>query len=603
MEFRILGSLEVLDDDGRALALRGRRLRTVLAILLLRANETVTIDRLVDELWPEDPPATATKVIQNLVSQLRKSVGERLETIGQSYRLHVAPDELDLTRFQRIVQDAKRSRDDGDAAAAAAGLADALSLWRGPPLADLDSDRFARHARVWLEELRLSALEERVAAELDLGRDGELIGELEQLLAEAPLRERLRAQLMVALYRAGRQAEALDVYRDGRTLLVEQLGLEPSEELQRLEQAILRHDEGLEPPSPEPATAPRAYGRPGVTRRRGRRRGLATLGALLVLAAIAAAALELARTRESTPIAVPPDSIAVVDARSGRVVDAIAVGARPVAVSLGAGAAWVANADDGTVSRIDLHTRDAVKTIGVGAPVADVAVGGGYVWLVTGSEGGLVKIDPRTDTIVETRTLGKRDGLIRSGAYSVAFGGGALWVGAGRGRLLRVDPRTLRFRTVLTRAWPPADVGVAQADVWTTFGSGETLRLDAATGEPTGRVGEPPDAVSLAVRGAWVWVGQRGRWGDRPGGAVWQIAADTLTVRRTIATGSAGILEPIALATDGRSVWVAGGPSGVLGEIDARTGALVRSVSLGGDLLDVASDGDAAWIAVAAAAG
>ena len=247
-EFRILGPLEVSDETG-PLLLGGLKQRAVLALLLLEAGRVVSVDRLVDALWGEQPPRTAVTSLQNFVSQLRKTLGaELLETKPPGYRLNVRPGELDLDRFRTLVEEA-RTREPLERAEK---LGEALALWRGPPLADFAFEAFAQPHIVHLEELRLATLEERVQADLDGARHGDLVGELEGLVDEHPVRERLRAQYMLALYRSGRQAEALQAYQAGRGILVEQLGIEPSRELQQLHGAILRQEAGLKAPDAAP---------------------------------------------------------------------------------------------------------------------------------------------------------------------------------------------------------------------------------------------------------------------------------------------------------------------------------------------------------------
>jgi DNA-binding SARP family transcriptional activator len=236
MEFRILGPLEVV-DEGQPVALGGARQRSLLAILLTRANEVVSTDRLIDELWGEQPPRAAGNTVQYYVSQLRKALGtDRIVTRPPGYRIRVEPGELDLERFEALVE-----------SGGAAELREALRLWRGQALADFADETFAQPEITRLEELRLAALEKRIDADLARGRHAELVGELDALTAEHPLRERLRQQLMLALYRSGRQAEALAAYQSARRTLVEQLGLQPSPALQELELAILRHDSSLAP--------------------------------------------------------------------------------------------------------------------------------------------------------------------------------------------------------------------------------------------------------------------------------------------------------------------------------------------------------------------
>src|SRR6266540_2810589 len=218
-DFRILGPLEVSDETG-PLLLGGQKQRAVLALLLLEPGRVVSTDRLIDALWGENPPRTAPTSLQNFISQLRKTLGpEVLETKSPGYRLRVRPGELDLDRFRVLVETARTA----GPAERAEKLRHALALWRGPALADFTFEAFAQPHIVHLEELRVGALEERVEAELETGLDADLIGELEVLVEEFPLRERLRGQYMLALYRSGRQAEALQAYQEGRRILFEQV--------------------------------------------------------------------------------------------------------------------------------------------------------------------------------------------------------------------------------------------------------------------------------------------------------------------------------------------------------------------------------------------
>jgi DNA-binding SARP family transcriptional activator/DNA-binding CsgD family transcriptional regulator len=241
MEFRVLGPLEAR-DSGQVVPLGAGKQRSLLGVLLLHANEAVSVDRLVDELWGERPPARAPKLVQGYVSELRKLLGaDRLVTRRPGYLVRVEPSELDFVEFERLVTRARNEPSDG----AARRLREALALWRGPALADVRLEGVAVSEAERLNELRLTALLDRIDADLALGRHEELVGELEALIAEHPLRERLRGQLMLALYRAGRQAEALHAYRRTRTVLTEELGIDPSVELQSLERAILNQDPKL----------------------------------------------------------------------------------------------------------------------------------------------------------------------------------------------------------------------------------------------------------------------------------------------------------------------------------------------------------------------
>jgi predicted ATPase/DNA-binding SARP family transcriptional activator len=266
LEFRILGPLEVCGEDGPPLSLAGPKQRALLAVLLLNRNELVTTDRLIEEVWSGAERQGALRNLQVYVSQLRKLLGDAqvLQTRAAGYSLVVAPEQLDAARFERLLREGKTALTGGQPEQAAKPLGEALELWRGAPLADLAYEPFAQAEIARLEELRLVALEARTDAELALGHHGDLVGELELLVAEHPLREHLRGQLIVALYRTGRQADALAVYHDARRMLLDELGLEPSPKLKELEAAVLRQDASLsvEPPElrarrhlPAPATA------------------------------------------------------------------------------------------------------------------------------------------------------------------------------------------------------------------------------------------------------------------------------------------------------------------------------------------------------------
>jgi DNA-binding SARP family transcriptional activator len=264
MDFRILGPIEVL-DDGRPLKLGGSKQRALLALLLLHANESLSTDRVIDELWGERPPATAAKTVQVYISRLRKALAgggaEGSESVvvtrEHGYELTLDPEHLDAQRFERLVAEGRDALTAGRPEDAASALERALALWRGTPLADLAYEPFAQPAAARLEDLRVAALEQLIEAKLALGGHSEVVGRLEVLIAEHPYRERLRGQLMLALYRCDRQADALQAYQNARRTLVEELGIEPGERLRELERAILAQDPALhlvaeEPHAPDP---------------------------------------------------------------------------------------------------------------------------------------------------------------------------------------------------------------------------------------------------------------------------------------------------------------------------------------------------------------
>jgi DNA-binding SARP family transcriptional activator len=252
VEFAILGPLEVR-QAGRPVRIPGAKERALLVLLLLHANESVHVDRLIDDLWSGSPPATARKSIQVRVAALRKVLPRGVvQTEGAGYAIRTVRDELDLHRFERLVAAGREALDDARPRDAEAALDEALALWRGSALADFRFESFAQPAIARLEEVHLSAVELRMDAALALGRSADAVAELEELVVAHPLRERLRGQLMLALYREGRQADALEVYRRTRALLVSELGIEPGPALQQLERRILEQDSSLEQRPAEP---------------------------------------------------------------------------------------------------------------------------------------------------------------------------------------------------------------------------------------------------------------------------------------------------------------------------------------------------------------
>jgi DNA-binding SARP family transcriptional activator len=244
LEVRILGPLEVWDGE-KPLPLGGQRQRAVLAILAVHAGEVVPSERLITELWGESPPPTASTALQNAISQLRKALGPgAVETRSPGYRLGVEPSAVDSHRFEQLLREAREAAEPQQRVAL---VQDALQLWQGPALGDFAYESFAQNEAARLEELRLNAVEERIEAEIELGAASDLVGELEAFVRENPLRERPRGQLMLALYRSGRQAEALQAYQEARRSLVEELGIEPTPALQQLHASILRQESALQP--------------------------------------------------------------------------------------------------------------------------------------------------------------------------------------------------------------------------------------------------------------------------------------------------------------------------------------------------------------------
>jgi DNA-binding SARP family transcriptional activator/ABC-type branched-subunit amino acid transport system substrate-binding protein len=551
MEFRILGPIEV-SDEGRRVEIGGHKQRALLASLLLHANEVVSLDRLIDELWGETPPPTAAKTLQAQVSRLRRSLnGDEdpgahmrgpLQTRGHGYVLTVEPGQVDADRFQGMLEEARRARAEGKPEDAAEELRRALSLWRGPALADFAYESFAQAEIVRLDELQLTALEERIEADLALGRDTELIGELEALVARHPLRERLRGQLMLALYRSDRQAEALHVYQEFRLALAEELGLEPSQGLQRLERQILEQD-------PELAAPAR---RPGPRSARRRARLLVLVGALLLAAAVGAVVVLLVRAGDSETVDGREETIvggnaSVLDPRTGEVLATIPLGTAPTSVAVGEGSVWVLDADDRTVSRIDPRERAVVRTFSTGSTPTDLAVGAGAIWIGNGVPQArtalpesVSRFGPESAVVDETIPLSRASGaaLVWVSQASlrphIAVTDAAVWVVNPDLSVSRIDPRTNRVVTGVAGV-RALSIAAGEGEVWIVNDRGEVVEIDPRTNAASKTI--PVAAGSLAAAGSLTTlaVGAGAVWvADPVGGSVWRIDPDPEPILRTI---------------------------------------------------------------------
>jgi YVTN family beta-propeller protein len=592
MEFRILGPLAVC-DEGRELSLGGARQRALLAILILHANEVVSTDRLIDALWEDRPPATAGKVVQVYVSQLRKALRAGrsdardglLRTQAPGYVLRIQRGELDADRFEQLVDEGRQALVDGAPELATEKLLQGLGLWRGPALADFTFDAFAQSEIARLEEARLTAVEERIEADLARGRHAELVGEIESLVAHHPLRERLRGQLMRALYGSGRQAEALAAYADARRVLVDELGLEPGPALRELERAILCQDPRLARPpvaEPRPALGREAEPAAGAGGSAVRRRRLLAGTLALLVVAIAAGSLWAGRGSRA-PRVVPANSVGALDATTGRILAAIPAGDHPTAVAAGEGSIWVTSFDGRTLAEIDPERRAVVRTLGVGATPSAVAAGEGAIWVANEFAGTVSRVDRDSMTIVGTIPVGH-------GPSAVATGAHAVWV-ANRvdGTVTRIDPATSATKTVPVGEGP-SGVAVGAGGVWVANGLESTVtRIDPATA----RVVTP--AIGLRFMPGALAVGERGVWVTGPGAdSVSRIDPATDSVSATIGTGDG----PTGIAAGDGSVWVAHANDSALARIDERTGKAVRSSRIGARPDGVAVADGAVWVAV-----
>jgi peptide/nickel transport system substrate-binding protein len=570
MEFRVLGPLEVRDGAGELPLGRGKQ-RALLAVLLIHAGDAVPADRLIDVLWGESPPASALNSVHIYVSQLRRVLGPgRLVTRRGGYALELMPGELDAERFDQLLADGRSRLRDGDPERAAAKLREALALWRGPPLADFTYEPFAQPEIARLEELRLEAFEERVESDLRLGRHRELVSELQAAVRAHPLRERLRGQLMLALYRCGRQAEALDTYHEARRILGEELGLAPGPTLQQLERAVLRQDPQLAAAEPIPAMR--------LARPRG---SLYLLLSGAVLLAAAAAAFLLLQGGGSV-ISVAPDSVAVVEAGAGEVTAGVPIGAGPSAVAVGAGALWVA-AGDNSVSRIDLGTLSVRQTIQVGGAPADVAISNGAAWVTNGLDGTVSRIDLESSRVVGTIAVG-------NGPTGIAADAGGVWVtNSADGTVARIDSQSGRLDRTLPAAVGAAGIAVGFGRLWVLSPASHSVAvLDPRSGQVIQRIGVGADPEAVAVGSGAVWVA------NRADGTLSKIDPRVGAVTDTVRVGG----MPGGVAAGDGQVWIANTADRNLQRVDGSTGAVVATVHLGNPPQDVAVSRRTVYVAI-----
>jgi YVTN family beta-propeller protein len=507
------------------------------------------------------------------VSGLRKLLGkERLETRPTGYLLQVADDELDVDRFRQLREQGR--------------LEEALALWRGPPFADFADEHFAQPEIARLEELRLNCVEQRIEMEIAEGRHTAVVGELEALIREHPMRERPRAHLMLALYRSGRQVEALDAYQDARRTLTEELGVDPSPELRELEKQILRQDASLDfvaTPDPESRVAqPVAEPRSQFLARKGAR-WLVLAGLVLILGAAIAILVEVIGSSDN-PVAVAPNSLGVIDASSDKVVAATPVGDTPTSVVVAHDAVWVLNSGEQTLSRIDPGSHSVLRTIPAGSSPSDVAVGAGSLW-VANSAFGLSRIDEDTGTLLDTIELPRAPNPLARGAPAswVARDAAAVWA-TGDGTATRVRPSVIR-------ALPGGlgccnGIAIGYGSVWVSDNTGIS-RLDASTGARLTRIRLPFQGSRIATGAGAVWAI------DSNGNSVWAIDPRTDQILRTINVGA----NPQGVAVGGRSVWV-GTVEGNVVRIDPAAFRVVDTIPVGGTPAGIAVGLGRVWVTI-----
>jgi YVTN family beta-propeller protein len=586
MRFCVLGPLEAYANE-RSVAVGGGRQRALLALLLVHAGEIVSRDRLIDELWAGRPPPGGSQSLDVYISRLRKAfraagADDVLATRSPGYVLHAG--ETDARRFETLAAQGRQALAAGEARRAARVLAEALALWRGTAYAEVADEPWARAEAGRLAGLRLSATEDRIEAELALGHHSALVPELEVLVAREPTRERLAGQLMLALYRSGRQADALAAYRAARSSLVGELGLEPGPELKRLEAAVLAHDPALDLPArviPQPAAQ--------IPVRRRRRTRPALAGAAVLLAGTVIATVALAGGGATGPERViAADGAGALDPVTGQVTASVPVGSAPAGVAAGAGSIWVTNGADGTVTRIDPHGPHVEQTLAVGTSPAGVAYGAGAVWVANALDGSVSRIDPRANQVVQTITIGRRP-------VAVTVGAGAVWVGDASGdAVVPLDPATGVPRRPVRLGDAPGGVAAGFGALWVTEPMAHKLvRIDPGSGETMAEIGVGAGAGPVAVGASAVWVI------NALDGTLSRVDPARNAVASTVPVGDA----PAGVAVGASGVWVADEGAGELVAVDPGTGTVRRRYAVGAAPAAVTLLGRIPWVAADAPAG
>ncbi|MET0769923.1 MAG: ABC transporter substrate-binding protein, partial [Solirubrobacteraceae bacterium] len=542
-------------------------------MLALEPNRVVPLERLVDGLWGERPPASATKMVQHYVSHLRRlldGADAEIVTHGRGYELRVAPEAIDVARFERLIEHAE-----GEAA---------LVLWRGKPLADVAAEPFAGPEIDRLEELEARAAARAVEAEIGRGDHDAALARLERLIRAHPLRERLHAQRMRALYRAGRQAEALAAFVEIRRALVEEIGAEPGPELQRLHAAVLRQDpaldrvvehvNGVEAPA-APAVAARS-------RRAGRRRLVAGLAAVAVPAAVVA--LVLGTRSEADLTALSADTAGAVDPESGRLTSEIPAGRSPSALAVGDGRVWIASAADRSVVGVDPSGTRAA-TLPLTEEPAALAAAAGSLWVAVDRGRDVLQLDPGSDRVVRRIEVG-------NSPVAIAAGEGAVWVASAVDRTVsRIDPSRGAVTARIDLGASPTALAVGGGAVWVASEeSGAVFRIEPRTAVVTATLdaGNGPSALAADAGALWV--------ANRQDDTVWRIDPATRTVTDTLRVGAG----PVAVALGAGAVWVAGSRAGTLTRIDPAARRVDRTIALGNAPAGVGVAGGRVWTAVAA---
>jgi YVTN family beta-propeller protein len=613
VSFGVLGAVEA-HVDGGPVALGGSKQRGLLAALVWRVGTTVSTSQLIDDLWGIDSPPTARTMVQVLVSRLRTELAGAggnpalIETRPQGYCLEVPADSVDLRRAEAAAT-AGRAVMAADPAAASAQLATALAMWRGEPLLDIEILPLFRSMRPGLDELRRAILADRIEADLAAGQHRKVIGELRQLVADEPLNEQSRGQLMRALYGAGRQVEALEQFRDFRCRLHDELGLEPGQDLRRIEQAILNHDASIavaevsvmapttdaDPTEPHRPTT-RATGSerpvdPQVPVHRVGRVAAGIAAVVVVVAGIGVGIWGVGHSKASPSagsargVAVTSNSVAVLDAPTYRVIADIPVGAQPGPIAATHGDLWIGNVGDDTVTEVAVPSFRPVETLGLPqGPVAATAATG-HVWIDGGFSGTLSRVNLAGDQLVGPFAPASGE----TGLLAIAASGDDLWVGLPDSSLLRMDSDSLQVRSVGHVAGRVKVVAALGTQVWTIqFGNDDLDQVDATTAKirRSVEVGGQPQALAIGDGSVWVAT-------DAPN-RLWRVSLASARVQSSVRLSGV----PTAVVAGQSGVWVAEGDDGRLVRLGVNGSTVPVTVGIGRSIGGLALYGDRVFITV-----
>jgi YVTN family beta-propeller protein len=566
--------------------------RALLAMLALHANDPVSADQLSEGLWGEEQPATAPKMVQLYVSRLRKELdGSDAEifTRGRGYELRIAPEAVDALRFERAVEAGRAS--------------EALALWDGAPLDDIADEPFAAEEIRRLEDLWLRGREMEIDAALERGDHAAALHDAEAVLVPHPFREHVQAQRMLALYRAGRQADALVAYREARRRLVDEIGIEPGSELRDLNDAILAQDPGL---------GGAAARKPAAGAPRGRGRVLA----VVAVAAVAAIVVVLVATQSSSEgdVAVIPNSVALIDPAHNRVSADIPLQSDAGPIGAAEGRVWVLNPGSQALTRIDAARRSVAESAGVGGPgsVQTLAVVPRNVWVLVGcQEGGIMSTILRLDTTLRPISIpenavgipvdlpqerGRHQAPLTAGAQcGLAAEGRSIWIATpvitGIARLEISPPTSPVVEPTNVRKLPfvPSVIAVGMGSLWVRDTRTSAIwRMDPRTLERTAIVQTGTNPVAMAVGEGAVWVANAGD------GSVSRVDPRSNASLRAISLGD----QPSAIAVGDGAVWVASAQGGTVSRIDPSTNRVVATIKVGHRPEGVAESGGQVWVSV-----